>query len=205
MINISAATTAELVAFYNAHAATFVKRFSDRKTAERRCAALVAAMPAPAPAPAPAPTAVLAAYTPGTCPKCGADYDITCGTVVEVHGRQHLTKEHEALCHSCGHEFNYETGRALRRAAPSAKRSAGVARSWTDVRVAAARAERHGVRVTTARGGEDTFRSVREAFVALGLPLAGHIKFRGALKARGALEDASGLLWSIVPRAELRG
>jgi glycerol-3-phosphate dehydrogenase len=41
MLNLTTASTAELVAFYNANAETPVKRFSDRKTAERRCAALL--------------------------------------------------------------------------------------------------------------------------------------------------------------------
>jgi len=41
MLNITTATTAELVAFYNANAATAVKKFADRKTAERRVAALI--------------------------------------------------------------------------------------------------------------------------------------------------------------------
>jgi len=46
---ISTATTAELVAFYNKHASTPVKKFADRKTAERRCRALaVDDSPAPA-------------------------------------------------------------------------------------------------------------------------------------------------------------
>lgn len=40
---ISAASTAELVAFYNARAAVPVKKFADRKTAVRRCLALVEA------------------------------------------------------------------------------------------------------------------------------------------------------------------
>jgi hypothetical protein len=40
MTNFLTMTMHELVAYYNAHAATPVKRFADRKTAERRCAAL---------------------------------------------------------------------------------------------------------------------------------------------------------------------
>lgn len=40
-IDITTATTAELVAFWNAHAEKPVKRFADRKTAERRVAALI--------------------------------------------------------------------------------------------------------------------------------------------------------------------
>lgn len=46
MINVTTATVAELIAFYNAnvaiHGMTAVKKFADRKTAERRCGAVVA-------------------------------------------------------------------------------------------------------------------------------------------------------------------
>lgn len=48
--NITTATTAELVAFFNANCevinANPVKRFADRKTAEKRVAALMASIPA---------------------------------------------------------------------------------------------------------------------------------------------------------------
>ena len=49
--NISTATTAELVSFYNDNCEKVgkaaVKRFADRKTAEKRVAALMAELPAP--------------------------------------------------------------------------------------------------------------------------------------------------------------
>lgn len=49
IVNISAATTAELVSFYNANCEKVgkvaVKRFADRKTAEKRVAALMAELP----------------------------------------------------------------------------------------------------------------------------------------------------------------
>lgn len=47
MLNVKTAKTAktaELVAFYNAHAAKPVKKFADRKTAEQRVAALIATL-----------------------------------------------------------------------------------------------------------------------------------------------------------------
>ena len=117
MLNVSTATTAELVAFYNEHNADKpVKKFADRKTAERRVSALLAT-----------------------------------------------------------------TGKPVRKAAAkSSDRSAAIAASWTDKKVAAARATRHHVRVE-----DKTYKSVREAFMVLALPLGQHIKFRGALKAAG--------------------
>lgn len=54
-IDITTATTAELVAFWNEHAEKPVKRFADRKTAERRVAALVAELAAKQEQAAPAP------------------------------------------------------------------------------------------------------------------------------------------------------
>jgi hypothetical protein len=179
-INVSTAKTSELVAFYNAHAAKPVNKFADRKTAERRVTELLATLkPAAKPA-----------YVVGTCPNCGATTDITCGTVVESHGRQHVTNEHEALCHNCGHEFNYDTGRALKRrsAAANPDRSAAIAASWKNKDVAARRATRHAVRVTDPRSGQGNYKSVREAFLVLALPLGQHIKFRGALKRAGSAE-----------------
>lgn len=125
MLNVSTATTAELVAFYNEHNADKpVKKFADRKTAERRVSALLAT-----------------------------------------------------------------TGKPVRKAAAkSPDRSAAIAASWTDKKVAAARATRHGVRVTDPRGGQGNYKSVREAFMVLALPIGQHIKFRGALKASGKAE-----------------
>jgi hypothetical protein len=77
-----------------------------------------------------------------------------------------------------------------RRAADkgAADRSASIAASWKDPKVAAARATRHAVVVADSDGNKQTFRSVRQAFEALGLPLGRHIKFRGALKAAGKQE-----------------
>lgn len=82
---------------------------------------------------------------------------------------------------------------------PAADRSAAIAASWTDKRVAAARATRHAVRVTDPRGGQGSYKSVREAFMVLALPLGQHIKFRGALKQAGKGEF-SGFQFKLVER-----
>ena len=194
---ISAAKTAELLAFFNANTlGKPVAKFADRKTAERRVSELVKLL-------APknlAETGKLAAaykagkkamtfakaaagvtnagYVVGTCPSCGESADITCGT--NKNGT--VVREHEALCHGCGHEFNYNTGKALKARTPSATLSEAIAKSWTDPTVAAARAERHHVVV----GGVE-YRSVAHAFTELALPMEKHIAFRGQLKAAGKL------------------
>lgn len=63
------------------------------------------------------------------------------------------------------------------------KRSDATRRTWSDPAVAAARTARTAVSVD----GKGKFKSVRDAFLALGLPLSGHIKFRMNLKAAGRL------------------
>jgi hypothetical protein len=62
--------------------------------------------------------------------------------------------------------------------------SKAVAATWKDPKVAEARSARDHVMVVWNGRGEE-FRSVRQAFVALNLPLSQHIKFRGALKLWG--------------------
>ena len=60
---------------------------------------------------------------------------------------------------------------------------AAIAESWKNPEVAARRAARHAVQV-----GKETYKSVRAAFEALGLPMNQHVKFRGQLVAAGAAE-----------------
>jgi hypothetical protein len=135
-MNLSTATTAELLAFYNEHANKPVARFSDRKTAERRVNELMAAIKFSKPSPKKA--AALAAVTE---PR-----------------------------------------------ASNPDRGAAIAASWQDKAVAERRAQRHAVRVQAPNGGEGNYKSVREAFMILALPLGQHIRFRGALKAAGRAE-----------------
>lgn len=188
MINVQTATTAELVAFYNAHANKPVNKFADRKTAERRVNELMAGIKFSKPS---AKKAAALAEQPAhelRCPACGDTENLTCGEYKILRGQQHLVNEHIADCHSCGHEWNTNTGKPVRKAAVNSERGEKIAASWQDKRVAAARATRHAVRVTDPRGGQGSYRSVREAFMVLALPLGQHIKFRGALKASGKAE-----------------
>lgn len=196
-INVAAASTAELLAFYNANSgAAPVKRFSDRKTAERRVVALLADIEAAMPKKAPAAKKATyqQEYTNGVprCPQCGGSVDITTGEVVETKTGQHIVNEHIATCHPCGHEWDVHTGKPRRRHADkvAGQRAAAISESWKDPAVAAARSTRHGVRVTDPRGGQGNYKSVRDAFLQLGLPIGRHIKFRGELKTHGKAEIA---------------
>jgi hypothetical protein len=158
---ITAATTAELVAFYNTHADKPVKKFADRATAEKRVAALIASL-APSPADA--------------CPFCGGT-ELTSG---HGHDDGSITDEHLFTCHDCGKEYDVNTGEEFVAKETDATRAAAIAASWLNPETAAKRAERHGCEVDG-----QYFPSVRKAFLALGLPLAKHISFRMDLKKYG--------------------
>ncbi len=171
MIDIKSAKTSELVAFFNAHAETPVQRFASRAIAEKRVAALLAAAPAEKP---------YGEEVSGfkCCPACNIDLHNGIGQHGdEVNGKKIKHEQFMFACLGCGHEF----GPAIPGAhVPDAARSAGVAKSWLDETVKAARSARHAVTVDGVAYG-----SVMKAFIALGLPKRKLIRFRGELKKAG--------------------
>jgi hypothetical protein len=198
--NFSDMNGAQLLAAYNtaarASGAPTVARFADRKTALRRTETAVTAYNAIRASKlrgdaAPAKKVAKVAHAEG-CPACGATADQTVGRVVERGGRQEELDDHIGQCHSCGHTYNINTRRPAKfrgDAAQSATRSAAIAASWDDPAVAAARAARHGVTIHDKNGKLlGTWKSLRAAFVALGLPLAPHIRVRGQLVAAGSIQ-----------------
>jgi hypothetical protein len=86
-----------------------------------------------------------------------------------------------------------------------ADKSEGVAESWADKDVAAARLTREGVEVTRPNGYVRTYKSVREAFVDCHLPLVKHIRFRLRLKEERdcafVSNGGASYLFKLVPRA----
>jgi len=122
---VTTATTSQLVEVYNKHAEKSVKRFADRKTAERRVAKVLAEVAQSTPTPA--------------------------------------------------------------------SNSAGVAASWNDAETRAKRRQRSAVQVDGVE-----YRSVRKAYLALGLPLNDHIQVRMLLKREGSM-TIDGREWKIVP------
>ena len=68
------------------------------------------------------------------------------------------------------------------------ERSTAIAETWKDKNVAARRSARHHVLVAPPKGSPTEYKSVRQAFMVLALPLGQHIKFRSALKAAGQAE-----------------
>lgn len=168
MLNVQTATTAQLVAFYNEHANKPVTKFADRKTAERRVTELMAAIKFSKPSPK---KAAALGNTKVTSPGLRNPGDVfgSALTAAKLSPKKAATKA---------------------PAPTNTERGAAIAASWQDKSVAAARATRHAVRVTTPNGGQGNYKSVREAFVTLALPLGQHIRFRGALKAAGVAEIA---------------
>jgi hypothetical protein len=91
-------------------------------------------------------------------------------------------------------EYNEKTGKNIKKFSSRAagekqvatlrdhKRSISTSETWNNKEIAAKRAERHNVNVTFNNLQAATFRSVKEAFVFLGLPIGKHIPFRMALK-----------------------
>jgi predicted DNA-binding WGR domain protein len=61
-------------------------------------------------------------------------------------------------------------------------RSAAIAKTWADPEVKAARSTR-----THVKAGSKVYRSVKQAFEELGLPLSKHIRFRMELKSIGEM------------------
>src|SRR5699024_10661209 len=76
--------------------------------------------------------------------------------------------------------------------------SQAIVDSWNDLDVHAKRRQRSAVRVKNAEGEVAEFSSVKQAFLALELPLGAHIRFRMELKAAGKLE-AFGMKWTNIP------
>lgn len=175
--DIQNAEMKELVAFYNAHNAdATVKRFSDRKTAERRCLAILNALPAEE-------EAFQEEETPAKV------YKTRTSKKAEEKAEENLNPEEEIT-----EEEALEEIRKMREEAKNAPEktketkglSAAIANSWKDPEVARKRTERHGVAVTV-KGKRGEFKSCNAAFIEFGLPSSKCIRFRMQLKASGKL------------------
>jgi len=202
-INIHEAKTKELVEFYNKYADKPVKKFSSRAVAERRVAELMAGPKTKDEPTDDGPeiftderglskTDVQLKRTYGFthCPHCGVHLENGVGEDgQEVNGEiiHHALRQFECL--GCGGEF----GPKVRHKKHSASRSEAIAKSWEVPETAIKRAQRSAVKVD-----DETYRSVRQAFVALGLPMKMHIAFRMELKEKGKVK-AFDHSWKIVP------
>lgn len=161
---VSYAKTSELVAFYNAHAIKTVTKFADRATAEKRVTQMI--------------TDMVAAGQ--FCPVC--DTLEKNGLDITYAGPEGGKNADNYMHHHCDAVWRPNGSLVKEDAAPSADRSAAISATWGNPEVAAARAMRHKVVVE----GRGEFRSVKAAFIALGLPVSKHIPFRMKLKEKGA-------------------
>lgn len=181
---VRAAKTAELVAFYNQATGKSIKKFSSRAAAEKQC---IAVLPTVAVDVAAEVAVVVAAEEPApakdnfetTCPECGESREITAAGPEGT-----FAGENHNFCHNCSHTWNRFTGKAVKPRKPGTNNAAGVSESWKNPMTYQARVTRDGVEVE----GKGQFRSVRQAFLILNLPLTKHIGFRKDLKKQKALE-----------------
>lgn len=130
------------------------------------------------------------------CPHCGVHLENGVIAHGDEDGEGGFIENHsyQYSCMKCMGEFGPELGA---KAEPSEARSAGIAKSWDDAEVAAKRKQRHGVEVTVD-GVKTSYGSVRKAYIALGIPLNGHIAFRMLLKEKGRVKE-NGRSWKVVP------
>lgn len=182
-------TTAEIVAEYNSLTGSSVKRFSDRKTAERRLKAARLAVLAGTKEDASKPVATAEIVDTASradelkCPSCGdSDGNITYA------GPEGTAAGERLFCHHCSTEF-YANGRIYKAPAKSKTRSENVAASWEDPDVAADRKVRcTNVTVRHPDGDLYSFKSVPQAFKFLGLPWWKHFSVRKQVKAGQTVE-----------------
>lgn len=169
MEDISKMSTADILAEFNVLTGSAVKRFASRADGERRLAKARADFePVPDVSPTDAKMSIAEAVEPMA--PWGDDQD----------------DESPAS----------EAPPASENAAApvTSSNAEGVARSWQDPAVRAARSARHGVEVDGV-----AYNSTRSAFRALNLPDNKHVSFRKQLKAAGELEF-SGHTFKIVER-----
>ena len=110
-INVKSASSVELLAFYNAHSGReAVKRFADRRSAEKRVSMLLAERQFNTPVPLPEVSAddaiMLASYGVIRCPSCNIHLDNGVGIHNdEVNGRYIRHAKFQYQCLGCNEEF----------------------------------------------------------------------------------------------------
>lgn len=114
------------------------------------------------------------------CPLCGGDPSAQ--TAAGKEGT--VAGDERNVCHECNQEYwnasSNKAGQLYARRKPGRDASAAIKKTWGNKEVRAARSMKQRVKV-----GNVEYRSVREAFKALGLPDSKHVKFRMELKAAG--------------------
>lgn len=213
-INIAEAKAAELVAFFNANiervGGTPVKKFADRKTAEKRVGDLVEKLAAHFPDEATPENTI-----PSTNGSENTESDTTGQGESDADGREPEETEEERAEREEAEakrsaqgasafsmlqgvlnvmQQNQPAGQPIvaapRNPSPKASNSDGVAASWVDNEVRTARLKRDGVQVVLDGKEVGVYKSTYEAFRANRLPHNKHIRFR--LKLKEAHRDNGG-------------
>lgn len=170
-------TTVEMVAEYNALTGKAIKKFSSRSAGEDQLRKARFA------------TGVVVADIPAevkinerACPQCGHD-----DGNISVAGPEGTPAGRRLHCFECNIEFYYGGKIHVKNESANQTRSDAIRNSWNDVRTYEKRRLRDKVVVSQIdqAATEKSYRSVRAAFVDLGLPIGRHIKFRMDLKAAG--------------------
>jgi hypothetical protein len=195
--DVKAASMKELVAFYNAHNAdNLIKKFADRKTAERRVMAVIGSLAIIEAQGGDIETGELAKGITDEEQKAIDEEEKA--AVYRIRASRQVTPEEESPnAHIPEEEITEEQARAeleqIKAAASKGKPvskssgislSAAIAASWADPVVADKRMTRNGVTVTV-NGKSAEFKSVRAAFEAFKLPDSKHIRFRMLVKKEG--------------------
>lgn len=194
---ISEMTTTEMLAEYNSLTGKAVKKFSSRAAGEKqleKAREQHQASSAQEPLFTPEPNTTQedtvetkelntqevdtqeAAELVAKCPKCGKTEDQTPAGLDNT-----VAGEKRVVCQYCVVEYWVETGEIYENPGKSQLRSEAIANSWKNPEVAEKRSQRTSVAVE----GHGTYRSVKDAFTQLGLPLGKHITFRMQVKKEG--------------------
>ncbi|URO83392.1 hypothetical protein [Escherichia phage EC150] len=183
--DVIATKTADLVAFYNANSGSKpIKKFADRRTAETRVIALIESLNAldePSNE-SPIPDAKPREEVPSDVKTHKARAVVKKSEPTQEELDAMTDEEYEAFVKS---GLNDSANCVVQNGTSSHRRSnsEGIAKSWDNKEVAQKRLTRNGVMVE----GVGEFKSVRVAFIALGLPDSKHIRFRMKLKEAGRL------------------
>ncbi len=186
-INVETAKTSELLAFYNQHAEKQVSKFTNLETARRRVTALIDSL-AELNAAQDVAEQAAAAKTAAKAAKGAKKLVVT----VEHQKSIKADPEPKPAKKSAKQELQEADAGELIVAAAPRSNSAGIAASWLDPDVRAARLYRQGVIVSKDGKPVGEYVSTHAAFAALGLPISKVIRFRMKLKAAGGLSFTFG-------------
>ncbi len=176
---INEMSTPEMVAEYNALTGKAIKKFSSRPAGEEQLRKARLA------------TGIVVANIPAetkinerACPQCERD-----DGNVSVAGPEGTPAGRRLHCFECDIEYYYGGKIHVKNENANQSRSEAIRKSWSVVETYEQRRLRDKVHVSYVAAGkpiEQTYKSVRAAFIDLELPLAKHIKFRMDLKASGS-------------------